>query len=58
MQEEKRYFLDSNNENSRFHKMEERIRKENKIALENNKILGNDVRLISLSGKLEIQRKK
>lgn len=56
MQEEKKYLLDSNNENPRFHKWS--IIKENKTALENNKMLGNDVRLVSLSGKLEIQKKK
>lgn len=56
MQEEKKYLLDSNNENPRFHKRS--IIKENKTALENNKMLGNDVRLVSLSGKLEIQKKK
>lgn len=56
MQEEKKYLLDSNNENPGFHKWS--IRKENKTALENNKMLGNDVRLVSLSGKLEIQKKK
>lgn len=56
MQEEKRYLLDSSHENPRFHKWS--IRKENKTALENNKMLGNDVRLISLSGKLEIQKNK
>ena len=38
--------------------MEVSIRRENKTALENNKTLGNDVRLMSLSGKLEIQKKK
>lgn len=32
--------------------------KANKAALENNKTLGNGVRLISLSGKLEMQKKK
>ena len=58
MQEEKRYLLDSDNENPRPHKMEAKIRREENSALENNKTLCNDVNIISSAGKLEIQKKK
>lgn len=49
MQKENRYLLDSDNENPGFHKM---------TTLKNNKVLDNDVRWMSLSGKLEIQKEE
>ena len=58
MREEKRYLLDSDNQNPRLHKMEAKIKREENSALENNKTLCNDANLISSTGKLEIQKKK